>query len=384
MLRALLFAAVTAASTSLAQGSPEPRIVVVPFPGEVVDAGAPPAQVTPPPVEVQGQPPATNDVPPAEPGPRTIDAISPPPPPSTEPGPVTPPQPDQPGAFLDGHPRTGAFLSGPGSFTFVLHHTLMGGVGLLATQMAPRIGDAITQKNGDLWTNQDARIAYLTGTLIGAGVGFGIGAWWQFNHWISESTALFGIINGLIGGMFMAGIANLVTNNPAGISWSSLIGLELGSWLTAVIGGGDLPVNQGTLIASGAGWAAIYTLLIMAMIAPGGGISAQGFVDAMLIVPAVGAAAMWAATLKFNPSTMQIMRANLFGVGVGGAVLVISALALGFNFLSPVPYLLGGLGAIGAKTIVSLLWAEAAEPGRVAALSLDGYDARGRYRRVWW
>jgi hypothetical protein len=104
----------------------------------------------------------------------------------------------------------------------------------------------------------------------------------------------------------------------------------------------------------------------------------------MLIVPAIGAAAMWAALLKFNPSTMQIMRANIFGVGVGGAVLVLSALALGFNFLSPVPYLLGGLGAIGAKTIVSLLWAEAAEPGRVASLSLDGYDERGRYRRVWW
>ena len=94
----------------------------------------------------------------------------------------------------------------------------------------------------------------------------------------------------------------------------------------------------------------------------GGGIAPRkGFVDAMLISRPSARRRWRLATLKFNPSIMQIMRANLFGVGVGGAVLVLSALVLGVNFASPVPYILARLGAIGAKTVVSLLWAEAAE-----------------------
>ena len=63
----------------------------------------------------------------------------------------------------------------------------------------------------------------------------------------------------------------------------------------------------------------------------------------------------------------QKVRADLFGTAAGGVVLLISALVLGANaeaFKSPVPYVLGGVAAAGAITIVSLLWAEAAEnPG---------------------
>jgi hypothetical protein len=84
------------------------------------------------------------------------------------------------------------------------------------------------------------------------------------------------------------------------------------------------------------------------------------------------------ATLKFNPSVGQIMRANVFGAGVAGAVLLISALILSNHFASPVPYILAGAGAIGAQTLVSLLWVEAAEAP----------VAPGEYQRprvsVWW
>ena len=88
------------------------------------------------------------------------------------------------------------------------------------------------------------------------------------------------------------------------------------------------------------------------------------------------------ATLKFNPSTAQIIRANIFGAIVGGAVLVISGLLLGptVGFTRPVPYILAGVGAIGAQTLVSLLWADAAEnPGSVGGVSSDR-----KYRNVWW
>ena len=89
------------------------------------------------------------------------------------------------------------------------------------------------------------------------------------------------------------------------------------------------------------------------------------------------------ATLKFNPSVGQILRADLFGGVVGGAVLLISALLLGptVGFTRPVPYILAGIGAIGAKTLVSFLWADAAEnPGTTA----DGSPSGKRYRNVWW
>ena len=76
------------------------------------------------------------------------------------------------------------------------------------------------------------------------------------------------------------------------------------------------------------------------------------------------------------------MRANIFGLGVGGAVLLLSALVLGGNFGHPVPYILAGVGAIGAQTLVSLLWAEAAETPARRPLK---WANRRRSRAVpWW
>jgi hypothetical protein len=303
------------------------------------------------------------------------------PPVAEAPAPMATPEPGGPGAFVEGHPREGAFLAGPGSLAFIVHHTVMGGAGVLATQMVPRVLQSLEAKDS-VWSNSDSRLAYLAGTLIGAGVGFGASAWWQFNHWINPSSATFGMINSLVGAMFAGGITNLFTTNATAISWLSLVGAELGAWLTTVIGTGELPFNKGTLIVSGAAWAAIYTALMLAVAATtGSGGSLRAGLDALLITPALGAAAMALATLKFNPSTAQIMRANLFGVGVGGAVLVLSALVLGpaTGFASPIPYALAAVGAIGAKTVVSLLWAEAAEP----PVRADAVGPQSRYRSLW-
>ncbi len=95
------------------------------------------------------------------------------------------------------------------------------------------------------------------------------------------------------------------------------------------------------------------------------------------------------ATLRFNPSTTQIMRANLFGVGAGGVVLVLAALVLGANFASPVPYILAAVAAIGAKVTVSLLWAEAAEgPAPVVPANvfvpMGETERRARDRVLYW
>lgn len=287
-----------------------------------------------------------------------------------------------PGAFVEGHPRQGAFLSGPGSLAFLLHHSILGGVGVLTTQMLPRVIDSIVQRDGR-WIDTDARLAYLAGTLIGAGVGFGASAWWQFNHWISPSSAIFGMIGSLVGGMFLGGATNMFTNDAWVLSWTSLIGAELGAWLTTVIGTGNLPLNQGLLVFSGAGWAAVYTALIIAIATTAGnGGSVRASLDALLVTPALGATAMALATLRFNPSTTQIMRANIFGVGVGGAVLLLSALVLGADFSSPVPYVLSAVGAIGAKTVVSLLWAEAAERPALAPAG-GGGGVRSRVSVLW-
>lgn len=381
------------------------RVVEVPWPPEA-DAGIQetpditpktvvlPAEPPPmPPPAEAGEPPPIppSEVPVDAGGPRTIEAMPPPPPPpeQLDENPRQAPPPG-PGAMLDGHPREGAFLSGPGSLTFILHHTLMTGLGVLGTQMIPRILDASCAsagaaadcvKDSSRWTNQDARIAYLAGSLVGAGLGFGASAWWQFNHWMSPRAANFGIINSFFGGAFLGGIADLASNNNAvAVAWSTVIGNSIAAWLTTVVGGGELPMNKGVLIVSGGAWAAIYTAFILAIIGTsGGGADLRKGLDAILLTPAIGAGAMALATLKFNPSTMQIMRANLFGVGAGGIVTLISALILAFQ-PSPVPFILGGVAAIGAKTIVSLLWAEAAEnnPGSAFAPS-----RKEKYRGVW-
>jgi hypothetical protein len=271
----------------------------------------------------------------------------------------------------------------------------MTGLGVLSTQMAPRILDASCLSadspanctpNADLWTNQDARVAYLAGTLVGAGLGFGASAWWQFNHWISPQTATFGVINSFFGGAFLGSFTHLFTDSAVAISWLALLGSTTGAWLTAIVGGGEMPVNKGALIASGGAWAMIYTALVLAIISTSGGFGTAGIgrggLDALMLTPALGAGAMALATLQFNPSTAQIMRANLFGAGAGGLVLLLSGLVLGPRTAfvsSPVPYVLGAVAAIGAKTVVSLLWAEAAEsPSSAWAPSRDQ-----RYRSVW-
>lgn len=408
MLRIVGAGLVVLSSVAYAQS---PRVVEIPWPGDadagvqetpditpktvVLPADPPP---TPPPAEVGEPPPMPQpEGPPADApmdtgGPRTIEAVPPPPPPpeQLDENPKQAP-PSGPGAMLDGHPREGAFLSGPGSLTFILHHSLMTGLGVLATQMVPRVLEASCANAGaaagcvpdsNRWTNQDARVAYLAGSLIGAGVGFGAAAWWQFNHWLSPRAANFGIVNSFFGGAFLGGLTDLFTDDAAAIAWTTVIGNSIGAWLTTIVGGGELAMNKGVLIISGGVWAAIYTGLMLAIIATsGGGAVSRGGFDALMITPAIGAGAMALATLKFNPSTTQIMRANLFGVGAGGLVLLVSALVLGANsFTSPVPYILGAIAAVGAKTVVSLLWAEAAEnnPGSALAPSRDK-----RYRGVW-
>lgn len=377
------------------------KVVDIPWPG--TDAGVQETpDLTPKTVILPAEPPptppneGTPGAPPPEPPmdtgvPRTIEAVppAPPPPEQLDEQPKQAP-PAGPGAMIDGHPREGAFLSGPGSLTFLLHHSLMTGLGVLATQMIPRVLEAecvgqdpmLCTKDASKWTGQDARIAYLAGSLLGAGVGFGAAAWWQFNHWISHRTANFSIVNSFFGGAFLGGFTDLFTDDAAAIAWTVVIGNSIGAWLTTIVGGGDLAMNKGVLIVSGGVWAAIYTGLVLAIIATtgGGGVSRGGF-DALMITPALGAGAMALATLRFNPSTTQIMRANLFGVGAGGLVLLVSALVLGANFTgSPVPYILGGLAAIGAKTVVSLLWAEAADPN---AQAWEAPSRDKRYRSVW-
>lgn len=372
MFRSAAVLVVAFAATAWAQQTPDvpPRVIYVPISPE--DAGV--AQPEPPPPP----PPPQVDVPPAAPAPepqtRTFEAAPPLPPPS-EPLDTAPKslEPAGAGAMLDGHPRQGAFLSGPGSTTFLVHHSLMLGLGVLATQMIPR---AIDPTPG-AFTNEGARIAYLAGGLGGAAVGFTGAAIWQFTHWMSENTAYFGMINSLFGGLFLGGFTDLFTKDAYAIAWLTLIGSTAGAWLTAIVGGGDMALNKGVLITSGGVWGGIYAALIAAIIATtGGATNLRTSMDAIMIVPALGAAAMALASLKFNPSTAQIMRANAFGAGVGAVVLLISAAVLSQHFLSPVPYILGGVGAIGAKTLVSLLWAEAA-----AAPSSSG--SAGRVS-VWW
>ncbi len=420
MQRIIVLGLVLSASLSVAQGTPEipnEKVIIVPM-GDPYDAGVaqPPPAPQPEPIP-QPQPPPPQETPPP-PDTRTIEAL-PPLPPLPEQLDPTPPQivPSGPGAMIDGHPREGAFLSGPGSLTFLMHHTLMTGFGVLATQLIPRAIDAgpsreaVLDRRGqidipaggcppidprylgpgskvvscsDIVTGEDARLAYLTGTLVGAGIGFTSAAIWQFNNWISHRSANFGILSSLIGGMFLGGFTDLVTGHgdAYATSWMTMIGSSAGAWLAAIVGGGDIALNKATLIVSGAAWAAIYTALIVAIVATtGGAITPRSGLDAVMLMPAIGAGIMALATLKFNPSVGQIIRANIFGAIVGGAVLALSGLLLGptTGFTqSPVPYILAGVGAIGAKTLVSLLWADAAENPGTSEMA-----GKQTYRGVW-
>ena len=312
-------------------------------------------------------PPAAEGVPAEGPGPSYAPDSAPP----AVAAEAVPEKP-KPGAVLDGHLREGAFLSGPGSMAFVLHHTLMLGLGGLATQ--------ITWSGSNLALSQ--REALLAGALIGAGVGFGFSAWWQFNHWIDEPVANFTLVDSAIGGMFFAGLAHLVaSSNPALVTWSAVIGSELGAWLTTVIGGGEMPLNQGVFIASGAYWSTVYMALILAVIKTSGtGGNPAAAIDALLLAPGVGAGALALALMRYNPTTAQTLRADVFGTGVGLAVLALSGIVLG-NFTIPTPYVLSLLTSAGAIAAVSILWEAAAE--RPQGLFYDPERHRP-YSNVWW
>ncbi len=280
----------------------------------------------------------------------------------------TPPPATDTGVLLDGRPRQGPFLSGPGSFTFVLHHTLMGAAGGFFTQAFAH----------DFSFDRGSREAMLAGTLIGAGLGFGASAWWQFNHWVDKPMAGFGIANSVVGGMALAGLMDVLGGEPGLLTWSGFIGAELGAWLTATIGGGQMPLDDGLLVSSGAGWGLAYSMLLLAIVNfSGTKLSSKTWVDTALLAPGIGAAALALATMRFNPTPAQILRADLFGAGVGAGVLLLSGLVLG-GFKQPTPYVLSFLGSAGAIATVSLLWEESVDTTTLRS-------AKGRpYKNVWW
>jgi hypothetical protein len=328
--------------------------------------------------DMQAAPPdRAADAPVAPPDPGSLRTR--PQPPLTETGlapqavPTPPPPPEASGALLDGRPRQGPFLSGPGSLTFVMHHSILGAMGGFFTQ-----GFAQEFK-----IDRDSREAMLAGTLIGAGLGFGASAWWQFNNWVDRPLGYFGMTNSLVGAMFMGGFMDLLADNRDVLAWSSFIGAELGAWLTAVIGGGQLPLNQGMLISSGAAWGLGYSALLLASIHfSGTKIRGKTWADTLLIAPGIGAGVLAIATMRYNPTSGQILRADVFGAGVGAVVLLLSGIVLG-GFNQPTPYVLSFLASAGAITTVSLLWEEsvdrtAPQPGS------PGYKSKSRpYKGLW-
>jgi hypothetical protein len=334
----------------------------------------PPSQQAPPPQEPSAtQPPPANDAPTLPPDPSRLRTE--PQAPLTEDGEAAakarasaPPEEDT-GVLLDGRPRQGPFLSGPGSLSFVIHHTTMGALGGFFTQAFA----------SDFNFDQSSREAMLAGTLIGAGLGFGASAWWQFNNWVDRPMASFGVGNSVVGGMFLAGFMDLFTQDPGVLTWSAFLGAELGAWLTAGLGGGQLPLNDGLLISSGAGWGMAYAALLMAVIHfSGTDVSSKTWRDTLLLAPGIGAGALALATMRYDPTPSQIIRADIFGAGVGAAVLLISGLVLG-GFDQSTPYVLSFLGSAGAITTVSLLWEESVDRSAL------GRRGRGQaYKNVWW
>jgi hypothetical protein len=315
------------------------------------------AQPSPAPADPQETPPAQpSDAPVVPPDPNSLRTR--PNPPLTEGGglapqalPTPPPRPEASGALLDGRPRQGPFLSGPGSLTFVMHHSILGAMGGLFTQGFAQ----------EFRIDRDSREAMLAGTLLGAGLGFGASAWWQFNNWVDRPLGYFGIANSIVGGMFMGGFMDLFANDRDVLAWSSFAGAELGAWLTAMIGGGQLPLNQGLLISSGAAWGMAYSALLLASIHfSGTEIRGKTWADTLLIAPGIGAGALAIATMRYNPTAGQILRADMFGAGVGSVILLLSGVVLG-GFNQPTPYVLSFLGSAGAITIVSLLWEESVD-----------------------
>jgi hypothetical protein len=297
------------------------------------------------------------------------------PPPAEEPVPeAAQPRPGE--LLLDGHVRQDGFFSSPGSVTFILHHTVMGAAAGLATQgIAHRFN-----------LSNQARQGMLIGTLVGAGVGFGSSAWWQSQHWVGLPMAYFGIVNSVAGGLFLAGLMDLMSDNALAIAWSTFVGAELGAWLTATVGGGDMPINHGLLISSGAGWGMVYAALLLGILgSTGNSMRIESALDTLFLATGAGAGLAALATLRYDPTSAQILRADAFGAGVGAAVFVLSALVLGFDFTIATPYVLALLTSAAAMTTVSLLWKEAEPPpARSSAFFYRGPDRDRPYRTVWW
>jgi hypothetical protein len=286
---------------------------------------------------------------------------------------VPPPPPEANGALLDGRPRQGPFLSGPGSLTFVLHHSILGAMGGLFTQGFAR----------EFRIDRDSREAMLAGTLIGAGLGFGASAWWQFNHWVDRPLGYFGIAHSVVGGMFLGGFMDLLADDRDVLAWSSFVGAELGAWLTAVIGTGQLPLNHGLLVSSGAAWGLAYSALLLAIVhfSENKGVRGKTWADTLLMAPGIGAGALAIATMRYNPTSGQILRADMFGAGVGAFVLLVSGLVLG-GFDQPTPYVLSFLGSAGAITTVSLLWEESVDRSAVPT-GTGSYKSKKPYKGLW-
>lgn len=349
-----------------AQGAP----AQAPQVPEAEPSGAPPSQPQPQPDATTAAPALAPEVPeepppPPDPDAPTAEAARP-----EEQAPrkavIIVPLPKDEGRtdLIDGRVRQGAWLSGPGSLTFILQHTAMASLGgLLISGHAFRFG-----------AEPGAAEAMLTGTLLGAGLGFATSAWWQHHHWIGETTSYFSIANAVIAGMFTVGLVDAFTPNGLALSIAALIGMEVGAWATTFLGGGDLRFDDGVFISAGAAWGLAYGSMLLAVIASSGTqISPKGVLDALLIAPGAGAGILALASSRYKPSASQVIRASLIGAGVGGAVLLLSGAVLG-GFGNPTPYVLSMASAASAKAAVALLWPDPVALGR----------RDEPYRLSWW
>jgi len=312
-----------------------------------------------------------------------------PPPDLTPPGgdsTVTQPQPglevgtDQPPpeVLLDGHVRSGPFLAGPGSLTFIVHNSFLGAVGGFGTQLLSSRFDFTRGKEG-----------MLVGTLVGAGIGFGISTWWQFTHWMDQPVSALSVVNGAYAGMLAAGLTDSLSNDLTALAWSSFISAELGAWLTAVVAGGEMPLADGLAMMSAGAWAAAYTALTLATLTYSGGVPprSKAWVDALLLAPGLGAVVMAVALQQIHPTTSQVLRGDILGFGLGAVVLVVSGFVVGFE--TTTTYVLAALTSALALAAVSIFWEEAAETptgpesARVPS-SRRNLASKRPYNNPWW
>src|SRR6185295_15216684 len=213
---------------------------------------------------------------------------------------------------------------------------------------------------------------------------------WQFTHWMDSPVAAFSLVNGLYAGMLAGGLVDSVSTDVTALAYASFISAELGGWLTAAVGGGEMRLADGAAMASAGAWAGAYTALVLATLTYSGGNppSGKNWVDALLIAPGLGAGAMASALLALHPTANQVIRGDLFGLGVGTVVLLTSGFVVGFN--NPTTYILTLLTSAGALAAVSIFWEEAAEKttlesmlgirGRRGALA----SKKKPYNNPWW